>query len=43
METNAVFIGVMQEKEISKKETADFLQLYEQSVLLSLREQGIIQ
>lgn len=42
METKAFFIKVKEEKEINKKETPEFLLLYEQSVLLALKEQGIL-
>lgn len=42
METKVICVGVKQEKEISRKETPDFLLLYEQSVLISLKEQGIL-
>lgn len=42
METKATLIEVKEEIEINKKETPEFLLLLEQSVLLTLKEQGII-
>lgn len=42
METKATLIEIKEEREINKKETSEFLFLLEQSVLLTLKEQGII-
>lgn len=42
MVKKAVFLKSTNEIEISKKTTPEFLLLYQQSVLLALKEQGMI-
>lgn len=42
MEYQAVFCNCTGEIAVSKKSTPEFYQLYQQSVFLSLKEQGIL-
>lgn len=42
MENKSVFTGCVNEIEISKQSTPEFYLLYQQSVLLSLKEQSTI-
>lgn len=42
MESRAVFAEVTNEVKISKNTTPEFLLLYQQSILLALMEQGVI-
>lgn len=42
MENKAVFLETVGEIQISKRTTPEFLMLYQQSVLLALKEQNVI-
>lgn len=42
MENKTIFQEMAEEIEVSKKNTPEFFLLYQQSVLLSLKEQGVI-
>lgn len=42
MANDAVFIGSSEEISISKKSTPEFYLLFQESILLSLKEQGVL-